>query len=410
MMSAPVTSSSPSSPNAASNAFRREQEALAWATLDAFKVLGRAGAQIATEGGPVEWMRKDPLALLELRDASRLRAVAEPRLPVHDDARREAVRSLIGVARKKAALLRPFLEQGGEVLGGPATGRLARASSPPLCAYAVGASELLERIDHTPTVAIVGTRQATEAGLLRAEKWAKVLAQHGVIVVSGGALGIDCAAHRGAIRGGGATVAVLGESVRAPKSQGLTRPRRVEEVFATTNHAARTLSLTVNGPWVPTGRQAFVSRNRLVAALVDAVIVVEAAEGSGALYTVSDAKALGLPVYAVPGDPDCPQAAATNRLIANGSATMLVDAYALLDKLGVGHRNVAPETPPALGPALDPGPPLLQCIRASAGGLFVDDAAKILGVSAAEVLREALTLELEGRITREGGVLRAVKD
>lgn len=403
MMSAPVSNSTARKEDPSAS-LRREQNALAWATLDAFKVLGRSGAQIAAEGGPLEWMRKDPLELLKLRDASRLRAVVEARLPIHEDARRESVRSLIAVARKKAALLRPFLQQGGEVLGGPATGRLARASSPPLCAYAVGASELLERIDHTPTVAIVGTRQATEAGLARTERWAKVLAQHGVIVVSGGALGIDCAAHRGALAGGGATVAVLGESVRALKSQGLFRPRRIEDVFAAKAKGARALSITANGPWVPTGRQAFVSRNRLVAALADAVVVVEAVEGSGALHTVNDANTLGVPVYAVPGAPDCPQAAATNRLISKGGAKMLVDAYALLDALGVGQRASARPTP-----KLDTGSPLLNCVRASAEGLSVDDVAKALGVSAEEVLRDALGLELDGRLTRKGGLLQAAE-
>ena len=375
-------------------------EGLAWATLDALGVTGRAATEIANAGGPIEAIRADPLWVWALREGSRLRRGREAQLPLRDDDKRLEIRSRIAVARKKAATLRPFLDAGGTVRGGVDIGRLLQAKSPPLCVYAAGAIELLSVA--APMVAMVGTRIPTARGEARAHQWARQLAAHGVVVVSGGARGIDCAAHAGAVNAGGNTLVVLGDSVNILRRGVVLRPRRVQTVFDGAHASSRALSFTASGPWVAVSRSAFVSRNRLVAALSDLVLVLEAGEGSGALHTVDDALALGTPVCAIPGDPDCPQSRATNAIIADGRAQLVTTPDDVLRVLGIA----APPARPAAAPAALP--PLLQAL-ANGGGLAVDDLVAQLGRSTPDVLDEVLGYELEGRVLREGARLVFVR-
>jgi DNA processing protein len=182
-----------------------------------------------------------------------------------------------------------------------------------------------------PTVAVVGTRTPSEGGRSRAHALAARLAAAGACVISGLALGIDGAAHAGALAGGGPTLGILGGG------HAHFFPRR--------NRALAQAMLALGGavlspfpPEEPARPGHFLQRNGVVAALADAVVVVEAAERSGALNTAGWAAAAGIDVLAFPGDVDRPKAAGCNALIRDG-ATLVRDAADVLAALGLASAE-----------------------------------------------------------------------
>jgi DNA processing protein len=194
-------------------------------------------------------------------------------------------------------------------------------------------------------VALVGARRASPYGLEVARTLARDLAVAGVAVVSGMALGIDAAAHAGALEAGGPTVAVLpgGADVAYPASKrGMHR-----EVVA---HGAAVSELP---PQVRPRRWCFPARNRLIAALAQLTVVVEAGERSGSLITARCARDLGRDVGAVPGRVTSPLSAETNALLRDG-AHVVAGAQDVLDLLfGAGARRaVAPDPAAGLEPRL----------------------------------------------------------
>lgn len=177
-----------------------------------------------------------------------------------------------------------------------------------------------------PTVAIVGSRKPTPYGREITLRLASALAARGVIIVSGLALGHDALAHRGALDAGGITVAVQGNGL--------------SQLYPRTNHNLAHEILAKNGmivseyePDVPVHAFRFLERNRIVAALADVVIIVEAATRSGTLNTAMHALDQGKELMAVPGNITSPQSAGCNRLIAQGAAPVLSveDVFARLD-------------------------------------------------------------------------------
>jgi len=158
---------------------------------------------------------------------------------------------------------------------------LSELTDPPPVLFWKGKLELLDR----PAVAIVGSRRATEVGRRSAETLGRILAEGGVTVVSGMALGIDGAAHRGALQGGGQTAAVLGSGFR------VIYPKGHRSLFKEIGE--RGLLLSEFLPDEPPLPHHFPKRNRIIAALVRAVIVVEAGRKSGALITVDHGLDLG---------------------------------------------------------------------------------------------------------------------
>jgi DNA processing protein len=201
-----------------------------------------------------------------------------------------------------------------------------------------------------PSVTIVGARKATPTGRRVAEGLAAGISERGIPVVSGLALGIDAAAHRGAVDGAGGTVAVLGcgpDRVHPPGNRRLFN-RIVERGLVVTEFLPGEAALRHNFP----------RRNRILAALSDTVVVVEAGERSGALITVDHALDLGREVYAVPGSVEAPQSMGSNRLLLDGArpVTRLRD---LEPALRWGWRKWAAE-PGRLDPgwAGDEGPGL----------------------------------------------------
>jgi DNA processing protein len=200
-------------------------------------------------------------------------------------------------------------------------------------------------------VAIVGTRRMTGYGERVARELAMACAGVGVVVVSGLAQGIDSSAHRGALDGGGKTVAVLGESI--PVFRATVRGRRrplVPRILA-----CGALVSEFAAPFAARGWM-FAQRDATIAALAQTVVVVEAGESSGALITAEHARRLGRKLYAVPGPLGSSASVGTNALIAQGHASALVSPDQLIRAAGVGHASSAgsqSQDPTSPDPLLD---------------------------------------------------------
>jgi DNA processing protein len=246
------------------------------------------------------------------------------------------------------------------------------------------------------TVAIVGTRAPSDAGRSRARELASALARAGICIVSGLALGIDGAAHAGALEGSGPTLGVLGGGHRH------FFPRRNRDL-AEAMLAAGGAVLSPYPPDEPARPPQFLQRNAVVAALADAVVVVEAAERSGALNTAGWAGALGIDVLAFPGDVDRPKAAGCNALIRDG-ATLVRHADDVLGALGIAAQPRLLLPPPG-DPPVSGGDPLaarlLALLRDAPRDL--DALSTATGAAAGAVLALLVRLELEGAVERRDG-------
>ncbi len=190
---------------------------------------------------------------------------------------------------------------------------LRRLTRPPGALWLRGSVENFHAIIKAyRKIAIVGSRAALTTDSAKASLRAAHVASAGGVVVSGGALGIDAAAHRGALSAGGATCAVLDCGID------ITYPDRHGALFEAI--AVRGAVVSQFAPGVTPRRGTFVSRNATIAAFADAVVLVGASLRSGALHTVAAAHQLGVPVLAMPGAPGC------DRLIATGRAIPLEEA------------------------------------------------------------------------------------
>lgn len=212
--------------------------------------------------------------------------------------------------------------------------RLRDADDAPAVLHVVGDAAALPRGDR-PVVAIVGSRRASPYGLEMARSLGRSLAAAGVPVVSGMALGIDSAAHGGALDAGGATLAVLAGGADTPY------PRSKTPLYRRIRAAAGCCVVSEMPPGFTPFKWGFPARNRLIAGLADATIVVEAAGRSGSLITAEMAQDLGRLVAAVPGAVTNPLAAGTNALLRDG-AELVRDAQDVLDALlGAGAPTAA---------------------------------------------------------------------
>ncbi len=249
---------------------------------------------------------------------------------------------------------------------------------PPLALYAEGAATPDAR-----AVAVVGTRRCTPYGQARAREIAAGLARAGWWVVSGLAEGIDLAAHEGALEAGGRTAAVLSHGLeRTHPSSALRLRRRMAETGCVLSE-------------FPLGRppdtRTFPQRNRLVAALCRAVVVVESDVAGGSQITARFASELGRTVCAVPGRADSPASRGCHALIRDG-ATLVTSAEQVLEELGEAAGPAAPAADAPEDPAL-----------AHFGGGEAHDAASLAAASGADVASAAVTLtrlEIEGALRR----------
>jgi DNA processing protein len=238
-------------------------------------------------------------------------------------------------------------------------------------------------------VGVVGSRRPTATGTEIAREIARGIASAGIVTVSGGAFGIDTAAHRGALDAGGVTVAVLGSGIDQPHPRG--NRRLFEEIESTGTLVSE------YPPGVPAEPFRFPARNRLIAALSRAVVVVEGATGSGARITAEHAMELGMEVLAVPGAITNPLAELPLQLIRDG-ATLIRGAQDLLHDLGVDPERIG------LGPA-PPGlsPVERRVYQILTGPKLPGAVAREAGLSQGESLAVLIGLELRGLIRGSGG-------
>jgi DNA processing protein len=255
-----------------------------------------------------------------------------------------------------------------------------------------------------PRVAIVGSRRPSPYGEAVAEQLGADLAKARVIVVSGLALGIDAAAHRGALNGGGVTIAVMGTGVDVVYPASHTR--LAEEILA----AGGALVSQFPDGTIPR-RQNFPARNWTMAAISDAVVVVEAAEGSGALITAEAALHLHKEVMAVPGSVFSPLSVGTHGLLRDG-AGLVQNARDVLAVIGLGGEVLDDPLllPERLRFALRPERDGIVAHLSDVLPVSAADLARKLQLPVAEVLGRLTALELDGAVRRqEAGYVRALR-
>ena len=213
-------------------------------------------------------------------------------------------------------------------------------------------------------VTIVGSRAASDVGLRRAHELGQALAKQGAVVLSGGALGIDAAAHQGALSGDGQSWAVLGSGLDC------LYPRRHLPLFA--QLVQRGLLLSSFPHSAPPRAQHFPKRNQVMAALCDVVVVIEAALSSGTRYTANAAARLGRPVLCFPSSPG------TMALVQGGAHAVhsIADALDQLRDLSAGSRPLLTRARPASPATVPPRPTQPEC----EGPALSREAARVLSL------------------------------
>jgi DNA processing protein len=301
------------------------------------------------------------------------------------------------VVNERLAAARTWLAGGDGrgviTVGDPAyPAQLLQTADPPLMLYAQGDLAWLSQ----RSVAVVGSRHATAQGEANATAFSKALSQQGWVVVSGLALGIDGAAHEGALQGPAGTVAVVGtglDRIYPPKHKGLAH-RIAQQGCIVSEYSPGTPALPIHFP----------QRNRIIAGLSLGTLVVEAAVQSGSLITARMASEAGREVFAIPGSIHSPQAKGCHALLKQG-AKLVESADDILEELqGSSPRQAQP--PSSQEPVV--ADPLLQALGHDPVGL--DDLLARTGWPVAELSARLLNLELEGLVARlPGGRFQAVR-
>lgn len=318
---------------------------------------------------------------------------------------------------KGLALLRHALADEARLLGGLAKKKMAlvlredaqyppllrQIAHPPHLLYVYGETDLTDRFP----VAVVGTRRASAYGLTHTREIAAELAQTGVCVVSGLALGIDAAAHTGALDGGGRTVAVLGSALDKPYPQE-NKPlmRRILESGGSV--------VSEYAPGTPPSRYSFLQRNRIIAGMCLGTLVTEGPRRSGALNTATRTLENGREVFALPGNVDSPGAQLPNMLISEG-ARLVTGAADILSALVIEPKDapktaqaaVAPmEAPAEKKPHIPGGLDETQraiCAALLAGEADFDALCAVSGLESDELGALLIEMEMDGLVTPLAG-------
>ncbi len=267
--------------------------------------------------------------------------------------------------------------------------RLRDLPSVPAVLYVAGGVERFLALASADPVAIVGSRRASDYGLQSARSLARGVARAGLTVVSGMAIGVDAAAHGGALEGGGMTVAVL--------AAGADRPYPPAKRGLYKRIVAAGAAVSELPPGVPIRRWMFPARNRIIAALAAATVVVEGAERSGALVTAARALDLDRPLGAVPGRVTSSLAAGPNGLIAGGAQLVRAPQDILEMLFGESAVEVLAETRDPIDPQLQ------QLLLAIGQGEDTIAALTRKGLAPHAVLASISALELAGYIRRAAG-------
>ena len=351
-------------------------------------------------------VEEGPRAILKANDRLKLRQEALDYLMRDPDLVELGVWA-VGAAKAADARVLLFGDDGYPV-------RLREIANPPPLLYVKGHLQSEAR-----RVAVVGSREADEQGLELARSFGDALARAGVTVVSGGARGVDTAAHDGAFWGSGASIAVLGCGID------VVYPPENGEIF---DRIARGSGAVVSE--FPPGTQPlppnFPRRNRTIAGLSDAVVVVRAALQSGALITANHAALAGRRVFAVPGDPGSPSAAGSNQLLRVPGVKAATSAIDVLDSMKWKVPEALLSPPPddakrQVDPGFPKGPPAEperaptdeQVLDQESLRLWrlldertpshVDDLALRAQITAGEALRRLADLELKGMCVQRPG-------
>jgi DNA processing protein len=277
---------------------------------------------------------------------------------------------------------------------------------PPALLHYQGNLDLLRSSDQATSVALVGTRKVTDYGSRWTQRLSRSLSQHGWTIVSGLAAGIDAVAHQSCLDAGGRTIGVLGTGIDIVYP---TSNRKLYEQMAKTG-----LILSEYPAGTPADRAHFPARNRIVAGLCRATIVLEAGLGSGALITARQANDYGRDVHVLAGSLDNPEAAGGLELISQGAAIITSEA-GLLAALGtivpVTQLDLfAVEAVPIVTPKptpIDLKPELQtiwQIIAASQEPVVLDTIVETTGLPTGNVLSGLLELELMGAISEQAGM------
>ena len=318
---------------------------------------------------------------------------------------------------KGLALLRHALADEARLLGGLAKKKMAlvlredaqyppllrQIAHPPHLLYIYGETDLTDRFP----VAVVGTRRASAYGLTHTREIAAELAQTGVCVVSGLALGIDAAAHTGALDGGGRTVAVLGSALDKPY------PQENEPLMRRILESGGSV-VSEYAPGTPPSRYSFLQRNRIIAGICLGTLVTEGPRRSGALNTATRTLENGREVFALPGNVDSPGAQLPNMLISEG-ARLVTGAADILSALVIEPKDapkaaqaaVAPmEAPAEKKPHIPGGLDETQraiCAALLAGEADFDALCAVSGLESDELGALLIEMEMDGLVTPLAG-------
>ena len=280
---------------------------------------------------------------------------------------------------------------------------LRQIAHPPHLLYVYGETDLTDRFP----VAVVGTRRASAYGLTHTREIAAELAQTGVCVVSGLALGIDAAAHTGALDGGGRTVAVLGSALDKPY------PQENEPLMRRILESGGSV-VSEYAPGTPPSRYSFLQRNRIIAGMSLGTLVTEGPRRSGALNTATRTLESGREVFALPGNVDSPGAQLPNMLISEG-ARLVTGAADILSALVIEPKGepkaaqaaVAPmEAPVEKKPHIPGGLDETQraiCAVLLAGEADFDALCAVSGLESDELGALLIEMEMDGLVTPLAG-------
>jgi predicted Rossmann fold nucleotide-binding protein DprA/Smf involved in DNA uptake len=374
---------------AAGRGFATVDDDLLWAAVHASGVTGHWREAVIAAGGPGAVLERGVLPAF---------GVAQ---------RRQRLLDREGIALRLQQLL-PWLNVGGRVVGGSAELRRC-ADEPVVCLYGIGHGRLPP--PEQPAVAVIGSRGADLEHVERTARFTQSLVDAGVVVVSGGAAGVDTAAQKTARLHQGNVVVVGG-----------ALPQKLPDMVGLDPGLCW---VTPHAPWDHPAKFNFVVRNSWIAALADVVVVVCGGATSGTRHTVVAAVRLGRPVAPLAVDDDDPLGVVPRAVLEHGVGHEVdddVDVDALLRlqprdgardawrawfKTPFSRRRREPR-PLALPLPFaddDDAPPLLRLLRLHGGELLIDEAAARLQTSMRELLVDAARLEVDGTLRREGAML-----
>jgi DNA processing protein len=349
--------------------------------------------------GPVDAMRRlgSGRVPAALREATAARLAAADPWRMAELALRRADKVGVRIVTPEDAEWPPQLNDLA-TLSRPGSDTIARDTDPPQCLWLRGPVPLAEVCERS--VAIVGSRASTAYGAHVAAELAYELTERGWTVVSGGAYGIDAAAHRAALAAEGRTVAVL--------ACGIDRAYPVSHAVLFERVAEHGLLLTEWPPGADPHRRRFLIRNRVIAALTRGTVLVEAGLRSGARFTLGRARALNRLVMAVPGPVTSAMSLGSHEELRVGGTILVANADHVLDAVGCIGTDLAPV------PRAEPSPrdALTPLQRQVLDGvrprklLTAEEIAAVVGVSTSDARRTLPSLELASYVTAVGAAYR----